>query len=405
MKSKKGNQHLHRLVFAVVSMALVIVLFCTTAFAAYSTLKIGSTGEKVRTMQKALIALGYYTGVANGTYGRDTEAAVRLFQTKNDLKVDGKAGDQTLTELYKQTDTSGNQSSGTSAGGNLFNKNYSIMRYGSHGDRVRTLQKALATLGYNPGKIDGVYGAATQRAVSAVQRKYGLKEDGKAGPETLAVVEKACSGGTIAVPPAKVPTVSSTRPRRTLKRYNEGNDVVNVQSRLKAYGFYDGKIDGVFGRGTVDAVKKFQTAYNLKSDGICGNEVYNILFADSKVPQPSPKPTTAVSSDSSMPKRTLRRGNAGDDVKSLQTKLKAAGFYNGKIDGKYGAGTMTAVKEFQKKNNLAADGVAGKATYAVLYKKAPAPTTQPTQKPTEKPADNPTSAPTATPTPASPTDI
>ncbi len=62
----------------------------------------------------------------------------------------------------------------------------------------------------------------------------------------------------------------------------------------------------------------------------------------------------------------LRVGSQGDEVKTLQTKLKRWGYYTGSIDGKFGAATKTAVIAFQKKNGLTADGVAGPATLKAL---------------------------------------
>lgn len=57
-----------------------------------------------------------------------------------------------------------------------------------------------------------------------------------------------------------------------------------------------------------------------------------------------------------------KNGSRGDEVRKIQTKLKNWGYYNGSIDGVYGWQTENAVKSFQKKNGLTADGVAGEKT-------------------------------------------
>ena len=67
--------------------------------------------------------------------------------------------------------------------------------------------------------------------------------------------------------------------------------------------------------------------------------------------------------------RTMKKGSRGSDVKTLQTALKDQGFYNGKIDGIYGRKTVNAVKAYQRKNGLKADGVAGPKTLGKLYEK------------------------------------
>ena len=55
-------------------------------------------------------------------------------------------------------------------------------------------------------------------------------------------------------------------------------------------------------------------------------------------------------------------GSRGNEVIQIQTKLKRWGYYNGNIDGIYGSQTVAAVKWFQRKNGLTADGIAGTKT-------------------------------------------
>ena len=62
----------------------------------------------------------------------------------------------------------------------------------------------------------------------------------------------------------------------------------------------------------------------------------------------------------------LKSGSSGSEVKEVQRRLKLWGYYNGSVDGVFGAGTKKAVIAFQKKNGLTADGVVGKATYKAL---------------------------------------
>lgn len=59
-------------------------------------------------------------------------------------------------------------------------------------------------------------------------------------------------------------------------------------------------------------------------------------------------------------------GSSGDEVKQIQSKLKDWGYYSGNVDGVYGSGTYQAVKNFQAKNGLTADGIAGSQTLAAL---------------------------------------
>ena len=61
-----------------------------------------------------------------------------------------------------------------------------------------------------------------------------------------------------------------------------------------------------------------------------------------------------------------RYGSSGSEVRQIQTKLKNWGYYNGSVDGIYGSKTVNAVKYFQRKNGLTADGVAGTKTLAAM---------------------------------------
>ena len=62
----------------------------------------------------------------------------------------------------------------------------------------------------------------------------------------------------------------------------------------------------------------------------------------------------------------LKRGSTGDEVSAIQKKLKQWGYYSGAIDGVFGPATERAVKWFQQKNGLVADGIVGSKTAAAL---------------------------------------
>ena len=65
------------------------------------------------------------------------------------------------------------------------------LKPGDTGPQVKVLQRALASLGYSPGTIDGDYGPSTQAAVEKFQTSAGIKADGIAGPETLKALKTA----------------------------------------------------------------------------------------------------------------------------------------------------------------------------------------------------------------------
>ena len=82
-----------------------------------------------------------------------------------------------------------------------------------------------------------------------------------------------------------------------------------------------------------------------------------------------PRSVMAVTRDPSAPTQApvLRTGSKGDDVTNLQSRLKTLGYYTGEIDGQFGAGTREAVMNFQRQNDLQADGLVGSDTREALY--------------------------------------
>ena len=81
----------------ILAVASVVLASITSANAA--SIQRGSSGDTVRQIQTKLKQWGYYTGAVDGVYGSGTEKAVRYFQQKNGLAVDGKCGAQTLAAL------------------------------------------------------------------------------------------------------------------------------------------------------------------------------------------------------------------------------------------------------------------------------------------------------------------
>lgn len=229
MNSRKP---LAKMIFSIFLAVWICFLSALPAFAYESTtLYNGSRGKEVRELQQALIDLGYLKGTADGIFGNKTEIAVRKFQKANRLSVDGLAGQTTREMILEKAQSkkgassatpaaatevpqtpapdvsvtaSGNEtvstakpSSSSSAGqetSSLFGS-YAVISYGSKGDRVRSLQQALITLGYLKGTPDGIFGSKTRTAVKAFQRSNNLSVDGAAGKKTLTAIQSALAGG------------------------------------------------------------------------------------------------------------------------------------------------------------------------------------------------------------------
>ena len=288
----------------------------------------GSTGSDVKDLQTKLKKLGYYDAYVDGDYGDTTVAAVKAFQKKYNLTADGIAGKETLKKLDSVYENANSAKDGDS------------LRMGDSGSAVKDLQTKLKKLGYYDGTVDSTFGSGTYAAVRAFQKKYNLTADGVAGSETLKKLDTAYKNA------------DSDKDDGSLRKGATGSAVKDLQTKLKKLGFYNAYVDGSYGDTTVAAVKAFQKKYNLTADGVAGSETLKKLDTAYK----NADSNTSTDDDS------LRKGATGTAVKTLQTNLKKLGFYTAYVDGSFGSTTERAVKAFQKKYGLTADGVAGSAT-------------------------------------------
>ena len=356
------------------SAALLTCVFLSASLpglAASTTLRLGSRGTAVLQLQQALNALGYDTNGADGKFGKGTERAVKAYQQANGLTADGKAGVKTLAQLYSGSSVSGS-TSGTASSEIYTAKNPNTLQSGDSGSKVTQLQNALKLLGFYTGGVDGKFGSGTKKAVMQFQRVNGLTVDGLAGTQTQKLlysqVDSGVSGGSSSSGSSSSGSSGFTR---TLRKGYTGADVIAVQQKLKELGFYSGSVDGVYGTGSIAAVKKFQQQNGLTADGLVGSRTYTALMSSSTGSSSnSGSDNSSSSSDSTSgqdyAEGTLSYGSSGTEVKKMQQALKALG-YNVSADGSYGALTQMAVTQFQKRNGLTADGVAGSATLKLLY--------------------------------------
>lgn len=78
----------------------------------------------------------------------------------------------------------------------------------------------------------------------------------------------------------------ATFSKATIKLGSSGQDVLELQGRLKYLGYYHGKIDGQFGSRTLQSVKNFQSAFGMKVDGIAGSKTKLRLWEATKAWRP-----------------------------------------------------------------------------------------------------------------------
>ncbi|MGW4160570.1 peptidoglycan-binding domain-containing protein [Streptomyces sp. NPDC004788] len=136
------------------------------------------------------------------------------------------------------------------------------------------------------------------------------------------------------------PSAPATRGWPVLRGGAQGPAVTTAQQLLRGAGARIG-VDGRYGPATAQAVRVFQRGHGLGADGVLGAATWQRLAP------------------------TLRTGAHGEAVKALQDQLRRHGARIA-TDGRFGAGTARAVRDFQRARGLGADGVAGPATWTRL---------------------------------------
>lgn len=327
-------------------------------------LDIGAKGNKVETLQRRLIELGWLSGRVTGRYDEATKEAVTNFQRKTKgLWEDGIAGPDTLQAMY----STGAARNGSSTA--VSSSKPDTLELGSEGSAVRKLQQKLKDLGYLSGSVDGTFGVATKAAVIAFQKNNNLTADGRAGSATQSKLysgtARKATGTTAKIQEegsgsSGSPGSSSGRDTGdisstgyvTLTVGMKNEQVKTLQKRLKELGYYNGAVDGSFGESTQAAVMAFQLRNNLTVDGKAGPATQRVLYG----------------SKASITYPSMRPGEEGNSVKNLQYTLYELGYYDGAIDGIYGQTTADAVRAFQIQNKLSpVDGIAGSKTLSRMY--------------------------------------
>ena len=140
--------------------------------------RLGDSGPAVADVQGLLHGLGLLDPLpAEPVFDAGTDRALREFQQRRGLSVDGIVGPETYRAL-------------AAAHWRLGDRLLSLATLPFVGDDVAQLQEKLLELGFDAGRADGVFGVRTERALKSLQREYGLLADGTCGPGTLRALKQ-----------------------------------------------------------------------------------------------------------------------------------------------------------------------------------------------------------------------
>ena len=180
-----------------------------------------------------------------------------------------------------------------------------------------------------------------------------------------------------------IQSIPQSYPGSPLQQGDRGSAVFTLQRQLnriaKDYPFL-GKltVDGIFGARMTDTVKRFQKQFSLTADGVVGRQTwYKISYIYVSVKDLAEltsegETSSGTLSDGSWGGTPLRQGSTGSAVEQLQFWLNTLAQYDAAIpstavDGVFGSRTAAAVRAFQRREGLTADGVVGRTTWSSLY--------------------------------------
>ena len=214
-------------------------------------------------------------------------------------------------------------------------------------------------------------------------KQWGTVDRAREGLNALQILRYYYGNRVQLVTTNNIAAIPSSYPGSPLRRGSTGTNVRILQKQLsriaKDYpSFGKPAVTGTFDEATENSVKKFQKQFGLTADGIVGKatwyKISYIYVSVKDLAELTSEGETAegIQSAGGWPGTVLRRGSTGSSVEQVQFWLSDLAQFDSSlvrvsVDGSYGAVTERAVRAFQQKQNLTADGVVGQTTWNALY--------------------------------------
>lgn len=214
-------------------------------------------------------------------------------------------------------------------------------------------------------------------------KQWGTVDRAREGLNALQILRYYYGNRVQLVTTNNIAAIPSSYPGSPLRRGGTGTNVRILQKQLsriaKDYpSFGKPAVTGTFDEATENSVKKFQKQFGLTADGIVGKATwYKISYVYVSVKDLAEltsegETAEGIQSAGGWPGTVLRRGSTGSSVEQVQFWLSDLAQFDSSlvrvsVDGSYGAATERAVRAFQQKQSLTADGVVGQTTWNALY--------------------------------------
>ena len=340
-----------------------------------TVLSTGASGSAVEQVQFWLNTLAQYDSAipsvkVDGVFGTATANAVRAFQRKYGLTVDGIVGQTTWKELYDEflSIQSDNGTPNAYPG--------TPLREGSSGQNVRLVQfwlKIARTVytSLESVTVDGKFGAGTAAAVRRFQRYFGLTADGVVGRTTWQKMYEVYNDI------ANRLLSSSLRPGEypgVLRSGSTGTAVRELQFYLYLMSAYESSIppvsiDGKFGADTERAVRAYQRFAGLTVDGVVGRTTWNSLYGRASQLRSSGPVVTLKRLP--YPGAPLTVGSSGETVLYYNLLLQRIAYYFSSVEAppladRYTDETATATRSAQQLLGLEQTGIADADTWTAV---------------------------------------
>lgn len=229
---------------------------------------VGQKSTDIQVLERRLARLGYTPGKADGIFGRDTAEAVKAFRADQKELEDGVGWlDRKARQALRRAVGSlshpperrrvAPSKAQTRVDRTTAQKAADGFGLGSTGAHVSNLQRHLKAAGFDPAHVGGAFDERTLGALEAFQKKSKLEPTGEVNAKTWKALQKSF-----------ILTNSKAAPAQAL---GERSGAVKASEKLlEQLGFNPGKIDGLFDRSTLKAVKAFERQQHSKVDGVIG---------------------------------------------------------------------------------------------------------------------------------------